>query len=91
MGQNESNDVIRRASLAVSEARDEWGKGWANLSEHQQRAEVALRVCAMLSANLEAGNPLELAGAIAFAAIDMVNSINGRRNKTDARFLPKPT
>jgi hypothetical protein len=45
----------------------------------------------MLSANSEPGNPLEQAGAIAFAAIDMVNSTNGRRNKTDARFLSKPT
>jgi hypothetical protein len=91
MGQKEATDVIRRASLAVSEARAEWGKGWEHLSEHQQQAEVALRVCAMLSANSEPGNPLEQAGAIAFAAIDMVNSTNGRRNKTDARFLSKPT
>ena len=44
--------VSPRASLVkslVKEAKDHWGAGWSNLTEHMREAEVALRVLTVLT------------------------------------------
>lgn len=65
-------EIRDKAMQCVTRAKATWGsKAWDLLSERQRKAEVALEVCALLSANDD--GPLSKAGCIAYRALEEVS------------------